>query len=83
MTDSVNKSNNKLYAQALKSDIKDIFKIKDAFSKLSLDKVSEIYDIINKLSQKGKLKFSMTTKGLYRKQIIISIKTNNVERVLA
>lgn len=77
MTDSVNKSNNKLYAQALKSDIK------DAFSKLSLDKVSEIHDIINKLSQKGKLKFSMTTKGLYRKQIIISIKTNNVERVLA
>jgi len=83
MTDSVNKSNNKLYAQALKSDIKDIFKIKDAFSKLSLDKVSEIHDIINKLSQKGKLKFSMTTKDLYRKQIIISIKTNNVERVLA
>jgi len=83
ITDSVKKSNNKLYAQALKGNIKDIFKIKDAFSKLSLDKVSEIHDIMNKLSQKGKLKFSMTTKNLYRKQIIISMKTNNVERVLA
>ena len=81
--DSVNKSNNQSYAQALKGDIKEIFKIKDAFFKLSLDNVSETHNVINKSSQKDKLKFSMTTKDFCRKQIIIPLETNNVERVLA
>jgi len=48
--DLVNKSSNKSYAQALKGDIKEIFKIKDTFLKLSLDKVLEIYGIMNKSS---------------------------------
>jgi len=67
ITDSVNKSSNKSYAQALKDNIKEIFKIKDAFFKLSLDKVLEIHGVMNKSSQKDKLKFNMTTKGLCKK----------------
>lgn len=70
MTKSVNKLDNRLYAQASKDNIKEIFKIKDVFPKLFHDKVLEIHDVMNKLSQKGKPKFSMTTKGLFRKQII-------------
>ena len=50
--DLVKKPSNKSYVQALKSNIKEIFKIEDIFPKLSLDKVSEIYGIMNKLSQK-------------------------------
>jgi len=34
-------------------------------------------------SNKGKPKLNMTTKDLSRKQIIISMSTNNMERVLA
>jgi len=36
-----------------------------------------------KSNQKSKLKFNMTTKDLSRKQIIISMSTNNAERVIA
>ena len=66
----------------LKGNIKEIFKIRDAFSKLFLDKVSEIHNVINKLLQKSKPKLSMTTEDLFRKQIIIPMETNNVERVI-
>jgi len=38
----VNKVDNKSYTQALKGNIKDIFKIKNTFSKLFLDKISNI-----------------------------------------
>jgi len=37
---------------------------------------------MNKLSQKSKPKLKMTTKSLSRKQVIISIKSNNFERVM-
>jgi len=57
-------------------------KIKDAFPKLSLNKVSEIHNIMNKSLQKGKPKLSMTSKDSFRKQIIILMGTNNVERVM-
>ena len=61
----------------------EIFKIKDAFPKLSLDKVSEIHNAMSKSSQKGKLKINMMTQGPSRKQIIILMGSNNVERVMA
>jgi len=48
MVESVNKS----YAQASRNNIKEIFKIKDTFSKLFLNKVLEIHNVMNKLSQK-------------------------------
>jgi len=38
----VNKVDNKLYTQASKGNIKEIFKIKNTFSKLFLDKISKI-----------------------------------------
>jgi len=65
----------------LKGNIKEIFKIKDAFSKLSFDKVLEIHNIMNKLLQ-DKPKLSMITRDSSRKQIIIPIKINNIERVI-
>jgi len=72
---------NKSYVQVLKANIKEIFKIKDAFSKLSFDKVLEIHNVMNKLLQ-DKPKLSMTTRDSSRKQIIIPIKINNIERVI-
>jgi len=77
MVESVNKS----YVQALRNNIKEIFKIKNTFSKLFLNKVLEIHNVINKLSQKSKAKLNMTTKGSFRKQIIVP-GTNNTERVM-
>ena len=38
---------------------------------------------MNNSFQKDKSKFKIMTKNLSKKQIIISIKTNNVERVIA
>ena len=51
---SNSKSNNKLYTQASKDNISEIFKIKKAFSRLSFNKVLKIYRIINNLGSKGK-----------------------------
>jgi len=72
-----------LYIQASKGNIKEIIKIKNAFLKLSSDKVMEIYNIMNNTNQKGKQKFNIITKGPSRKQIIIPMSTNNSERVIA
>ena len=63
----------------LKGNIKEIFKIRDAFPKLSLNKFLEIHNVINELLQKSKPKLSITTEDLFRKQIIIPMETNNVE----
>ena len=60
----------------------EIFKIKNVFSKLSLDKISGIHNAMNKSSQKGKLKINMITKSPFRKQIIILMGSNNVEKVI-
>ena len=73
---------NKSYAQASRNNIKEIFKIKDIFSKLFLNKVLEIHNVINKLSQKSKAKLNITTKDSFRKQIIIFMGTNNTKRVM-
>ena len=75
-------NNKQLYAQVSKSNIKKIFKIKNVFSKLSLNKISKIHNVMSKSSQKGKPKINIMTKGLFRKQIIISIELNNVERIM-
>jgi len=60
----------------------EIFKIKNVFSKLSLDKISGIHNAMNKSSQKGKLKINIITKSPFRKQIIILMGSNNVEKVI-
>jgi len=79
----------KSYAQTLKEDINEIIKIKNAFPKLSSNKISEIYKAINNSDNKGKpklnmrFKLNMMTKGSSQKQIIISMSLNNVKRVMA
>jgi len=82
IVDSINKSGNQLYTQASKGNIKEIFKIKKAFFKLSSNKISEIYNMVNKLSQNNKSKLNMTTKKPSRKHIIILMESNNMERVM-
>jgi len=57
-------------------------KIKNAFPKLSSEKIIEIHNITNKIGPKSKPKFSMTTKGPSRKQIIIPMSTNNSEKII-
>jgi len=76
------KFNKSSYTQASRNNIKDIIKIKDIFSKLSVDKVNEINNIINKLSQKSKPRLNMIMKGPFKKQIIIPMDTNNMNRIM-
>ena len=71
LVNSNSQDNKQLYTQVSKNN-----------PKLSLDNVSEIYNIISKSSQKGKQKINMTTKHLSRKQIVIYMGSNNVERVI-
>lgn len=73
-------SKSKSYAQILKENISEIIKIKDAFPKLSSNKILEIHKVID---NKGKPKLNMITKSLLCKQIIIPIGFNNVEKVMA
>jgi len=80
---SVSPSHNQSYAQASKSNINEIIKIKDVFPKLSLSKVLEIHNVMSNSNQKDKPKLNMITKGLSRKQIIVPMSINNAERVIA
>jgi len=77
------KSNNKSYAQAFKNNTSKIIKIKEAFSKLFSNKVSEIHSVINNSDFKGKLKLNIIFKSFSQKQIIISIGINNAKRIIA
>ena len=79
---SASKSNEWLYVQISKDNIKEIVKIKETFLKLSSHKVMEIYKVINNMNQKNKSKINIMTKGLSRKQIIIPMSMTNIERVI-
>ena len=79
---SASESKNWLYIQVFKNNIKKIVKIKDAFSKLSSEKVIGTHKIMNNINQKGKSKFNIITKGSSRKKIIISMNINNTERIM-
>ena len=74
------KSNNRLYIQASKDNIKEIIKIKNTFSKLSSNKIIKIYNITNNIGSKNKPIFNITTKSLFRKHRIVFISTNNSEK---
>lgn len=58
------KPNIKSYAQVFKDDISKIIKIKEAFPKLSPNKVLKVHGVINKSGIKDKPNFNITTKGL-------------------
>jgi len=77
------KSNKQLYIQVFKGNIKEIIKIKNAFPKLSSEKIIEIHNITNNIKPKSKPKFNMTTKYFSKKQIIISMSINNSEEVIS
>ena len=62
-----NTSYNWSYAQAFKSNINKINKIKDTFPELSPNKVLDIHNVMSNSNNKGKPKLNITTKGLSRK----------------
>lgn len=69
------------YAQASKTNIKNIIKIKDNFPKLSTKKIKEIHKVFNKF-KKNKPRFNIMTKELSRKQIIVPMSSNNSEKFM-
>lgn len=73
------KSNPKSYAQASKpiSHIEEVIKIKNTFPILSAKKINQIQNII-KGRPKPKPQIQMTTKGLFRKQVIILMNRDNI-----
>jgi len=52
------------------------------FQKLSINKISKIYNVMLNLNQKDKPKLNMTTKGPSRKQVTVTMGSNNAERVM-
>jgi len=71
----------KSYAQASKSSINNIVKIKDTFPKLPTKKVVKVNDIINK-SGLVESKRKMITKELLRKQVIIPMNITTTEIIV-
>ena len=73
----------KLYTQASKQNtsIADIIKIKETFSSVSMKEINKINNIV-KGSIKTKLHIQMTTKYLSRKQIIIPMVKDNINKFM-
>ena len=76
-----NAQNGHSYAQASKSNIKDIIKIKDNFPNLLAKKIEEVYKVLNK-PKKDKPRLNITTKGLSRRQVLVSMSLNNSEKLI-
>ena len=72
---------NQLYAQASKSNIKNIIKIKENFLNLSAKKVEEIYKVFNK-PKKKKPRLNMIIEEPLRKQVIVTMSLVNLERFI-
>jgi len=79
------KDNRKSYAQASSmnssTNTSKILKIKETFLKLQAKKIENIQKIINGKG-KPKPKMNMTTKSLFRKQIIIPMSNENKSRFM-
>ena len=88
-----NSSNNtsKLYVQASKqfnaqtsklaNNTTEVIKIKDTFPTLNIQKVDQIHKIISS-SPKSKLHIQITIKGLFRKQVIIPMSSDNISKFM-
>ena len=74
-----NSQSNKSYSQASKSTptTSDILKIKESFPALNARKIDQVNSIING-SNKPKPRLQSTTKGPFRKQIIIPMGSSNI-----
>jgi len=89
----VNNSNNtsKSYMQASKqsnvqisrstNNTLEVIKIKDTFPMLNAQKIDQIQKIISD-SPKPKPHIQMTTKDLFRKQVIISMSSDNISKFM-
>jgi len=75
-----NNSSGKSYAQASKMSINtsEVLKIKETFPSLNAQKIDQVNNIVNGQS-KPKPCIKMTTKGPFRKQVIISMSRENVK----
>ena len=69
----------KSYTQATKTSNKmsDVLKIKDMFPSFNAQKVDQVNNIVNGQA-KPKPRIKMTTKGLFRKQVIIPMSGENI-----
>ncbi|KAL9715383.1 hypothetical protein Ac2012v2_8349 [Leucoagaricus gongylophorus] len=86
-TKPVNTTPNKSYAQASKqsytqvskqvNNTSEVIKIKETFPTLNAQKVDQIHKIVNG-TPKSKPRIQMTTKGPFRKQIIILMSNDNI-----
>jgi len=74
------KNTRKLYTQALLSKTSKILKIKEIPPKLQVNKIENIYKIINGDS-KSKPRLNMTTKDPSRKQVIIFMSNDNKAKI--
>ena len=72
----------KSFTQDTKNSVKDILKIKEAFPKLSLNKIIEIHRVANNKLTLNKRKVIMTTKGPSRKQVIVPMSKENTKMMM-
>ena len=75
----------KSYMQASKSNlsrIKDIVQVKEAFPTLSVDEVGKVLKIKNSRGDNRKLKINMTTRGPFRKEVIIPMAKHIAELIV-
>jgi len=64
------------------SSIEDVLQVKEAFPSLSADKLGKILKAKNSRVGNKKPKINMTTRGLLRKEVIISMAKSNAELII-
>ena len=81
--DNCSLSKTKSYAQASKQNasMSDVIKIKETFPSMGVKEIDQINNII-KESPKPKPRIQITTKGLSRKQVIIPMSNDNIEKFM-
>jgi len=82
-TDNFSLSKAKSYTQASKQNINmvDIIKIKKTFPSIGVKEIDQINNIVKRPS-KPKSHIQITTKGLSRKQVIIPIGNDNIDKFM-
>ena len=63
------------------TSMSDVIKIKETFPSIGAKKINQINNIVNE-SSKPKPRIQMTTKGLSRKQVIISMGNDNIVKFM-
>jgi len=78
---TTNNNPRKSYAQVTSSNILNIFKLKENYPTLPLEKIKVIHKMITNMD-KAKLHIRITTKGPSRKQIIIPMSKTNTNNIM-